>query len=258
MPMPDPFSGLAEDLMAYCLIGQGRENEAVARLEDLAGRLADPELQLILGQLYARRGDWPQAVETWLSAAHGLQPATPSGCHAAELLLSGAIELSGRGNRVDGMRCLSAAERLFPGHALLEALPADLQTHRPTVSFAAGDYPAAIGEWESRLQQNGYAPETIHSLSIAHQCMLEAPGDLAPQERLLHLERAYRGWIALGHDTAYWRVRYERQRPAYGDGIALEEFIGTASQMGVSRCHAVLPGLREQCTCADPPVFERL
>jgi tetratricopeptide (TPR) repeat protein len=242
----DTTAFLAESLYAHCLGVQNREAEAVARLERQVAVNPTVDLRLLLGRLYVRQGRWNEAGSALLVATGELTPDTRPARQAAALLLPVADGFSGKGDLIRCFACLAASVRLYPQNPLLASLFPNLAEDRPILFFLAGDYGSAIDGWEEQVKRDGYGAQRVHSLAVAHQCRLESPEPLEPEERLRSLDHAYMFWTALSRDSDYWEGLYRKRQPVYGADISRETFLQTTPETGITRCHARLPGLREE------------
>lgn len=243
MTSNEQFVNIGQELLAYCLSKQGREDEAFSCVK---GQMSDgcmPEQMLLLGHLCSQQRRWDQAVAylAELNKQDNLDDGLKR--RGSDCLLNAAIHFSEQKAWDRALECLSKAQSLCPDNLSLDHIPANIEADLPIVFFRAGDYGKAIEIWESELKKGNFQPKTVHLLAIAYQCMIEAGSDLPILDEAELLEKTHMHWTALSTDKEYWSKIFEQRSSTYGPEVSEDDFFSIALKLGAGRCETRLDQL---------------
>lgn len=242
----DIIGEYAKEMLAYCYHLQGRSEDALRCLSDSQRSSNTPARSLLIGQIHAQQGRWEDAVDQWQNISADL--CGQNGLHriGSDCLMAAAIQFSERSQWEKVMQCMEASRSLCADNPLLDNVSGSLKTSLPFILFESKNYGKAIDHWVEELRSNGYDPQTVHLLGIAHLSVLEAKEALPSEREMATLEQAFMFWSALAVDTNYWAQIYDTRRPTYGNGIGYEHFVGEVAALGLNRCERLLGQLQQE------------
>lgn len=232
-----------QELMAYSLRAQGRGQEALDWVRAEAPANVVASRRLMRAQLMAEQGRWQPAISELLPLAE-LDAADPMRRQASDWLLRAADHYARGEDWAQMTQCLAQARHLCPDNPSFVHLPKGLEDRLPLVAFLAGDYQAAVEQFEHNLRQEGPAPERLHRAAIACQCLLENAPEMEVWLEAWALHRSFTYWVALARRQDYWERLFDERQALYGAEMSRAKFVEIAAEAGMARCEARLNHLQ--------------
>lgn len=232
----DQMTTFSHDLLAYCLVKQGRGEDALSLMEEGLSKDCLPDKTLFLGHLCTQLGQWEKAMSYLMALSNENCPDDQLKRVGSDCLLHIAVNFSEQQYWDKTLQCLSAAQSLCPDNPSLMHVPANMESDLPAVFFKAKDYAKAIEIWEKSLKDEKISQQKTHLLAIAYQCMFEESSEYNIKDKINFLQQAHMHWTALSVQKDYWRDIFKERTSIYGASINEDYFLRIAPEVGVQRC----------------------